>query len=80
MVLVGKDLVKLGNGEVGEVHQAGRVVNDQANGHAAAGVDDCDTVRWLLRARTAILRVRSSLGGQYSGSRQDQAGRQGGTG
>ena len=40
VILVRKDLVELRNAEVGQVDQAGRVVNDQADGHAAAGVDD----------------------------------------
>ena len=45
LVLVGKDLGELGDGEVGEVHQAGRVVDDHAQGHAVARVQIPDAAR-----------------------------------
>src|SRR5262249_38233109 len=42
-VLRGEDLGELGDGEVGEVCQAGRVVDDEGHRHATAGIEYLDS-------------------------------------
>ena len=42
---LGEDLLELGDAEVGQVHQAGGVVDDQADRHPVAGIDDADPGR-----------------------------------
>ena len=49
VILVGENLVELRDAEVSQVDQAGRVVDDQADGHATARVDDRDTGRRFRR-------------------------------
>ena len=60
VVLVRENFVELGNAEMGQVDQAGRVVDDQADGHAAARVDDRDTRGRLRRPCAGRLCLRGS--------------------
>ena len=62
-VLVGEDLLELRNAEVSQVHQAGRVVDDQADRHAIAGVEHADPGRGRCRPLPRYL-------GQGPGPRQ----------
>ena len=54
LVIASPSSVELGHGEPIEVHQAGRIIDDQPHGNPSAWIDDLN-IRILLGARAGLL-------------------------
>ena len=65
-ILVGEDLLELRYAEVSKVHETGRIVDDQADRHAIAGVEHTDPGRRAGGPWPRILSRGTGLGERHS--------------